>query len=853
MVCEGQVKFDTFFAILMHAHHHSHHGLPMKKDSDRSAKIQAPDHMLQLVLDTIPVRVFWKDRQSRYLGCNRPFAVDAGFADPGDIVGKDDYAMGWLQEADRYRADDGHVMDSGTPRLNYEEPQTTPDGKQIWLRTSKIPLFDESGTVYGVMGVYEDITDRKRGEETLRQSEELYRSLFENNPQPMWVYDLETLAFLAVNDAAIARYGYSREEFLHLTIADIRPPEDIPRLLENVGQVTDGFDEAGKWRHRKKDGTLIDVEITSHTLLFNGRRAELVLAIDVTERNRLEERTQKLSRLYAVLSQVNQEIIRHTSRDELFREICRVTVENGRFHMAWIGILAEDSGTVKPVAHFGHEDGYLQEISIPTGTDSSGKGPTATAIREGKLIISDDISTDPRMLPWRDRALRRGYRSSAAVPFSCRGKVVGTMNLYASTPGFFTPDDRELLQEIGSDISFALDSMEAERERTRTEQALRESESKFAAFMKYLPGHAYIKDPEGRYLYANPPLQRFWGTRGDEWLGKTFYHIMPGQKEYHVRENDERVLKLKRPVIAEEPVAEQGGERTYLSSKFPIELKDGSTLLGGVTVDITDRKLAEEQIRKLNRELEQRVAERTAQLSAANKELEAFAYTVSHDLRAPLRSIDGFSHALLEDYGTQLDEQGRQHLARVRAGAQRMGLLIDDLLTLSRVSRAGMEFTAVNLSTLAEGIIAELRDSAPSRTVEWIVAPDMVVTADPQLMQVVMTNLLSNAWKYTGKHATARIEFGHSEDSGSSVYFVRDDGAGFESAFAEKLFNPFQRLHSQSEFEGTGIGLAIVQRLIHRHGGEIWAEGGVERGATFFFTLPSSTNAWAIAGMIGEH
>ncbi len=812
----------------------------MKQDSQRSSTVQEPAHMLQLVLDTIPVRVFWKDRQSRYLGCNRPFASDAGFAYPSDIVGKDDYAMGWQEQADLYRADDSQVMESGRPRLNYEEPQTTPQGKQIWLRTSKIPLFDDKGTVYGVMGVYEDITDRKRAEQSLRQSEELYRSLFENNPQPMWVYDLETLAFLAVNDAAIARYGYSREEFLRLTIADIRPPEDIPRLLDNVRKVTDGYDEAGNWRHRKKDGMIIDVEITSHTLMFNGRRAELVLAIDVTERNRLEERTQNLSRLYAVLSQVNQEIVRHKSRDELFREICRVTVEHGRFHMVWIGLVTDDSATVKPVAHFGHEDGYLQGISISTGTDPSGMGPTATAIREGRLTTCDDISTDPRMLPWRDRALRRGYRSSAAVPFSCRGKVMGTLNLYASEPGFFTSDDRELLEEIGSDISFALDSMEAEQERTRAEQALRESEAKFAAFMKYLPGYAYIKDAQGRYLYANPPLRRFWGTHGDEWLGKTFYEIMPGQREYHVRENDERVLRLKRPVIAEEPVAEEGGERTYLSSKFPIELKDGSILLGGVTVDISDRKLAEEKIRRLNRDLEQRVAERTAQLSAANKELEAFAYTVSHDLRAPLRSIDGFSHALLEDYGPQLDNQGRQHLSRVRAAAQRMGLLIDDLLTLSRVSRAGMEFTAVNLSALAEGIMTELRESDPARTVEWIIAPDMMVNADPQLMQIVLTNLLSNAWKYTGKHTTARIEFGHSEESGSAVFFVRDDGAGFEPAFAEKMFHPFQRLHSQSEFEGTGIGLAIVQRLIHRHGGEIWAEGNVERGATFFFTLPPS-------------
>jgi PAS domain S-box-containing protein len=945
----------------------------MSENPGKGQNSREPEHMLQLVLDTIPVRVFWKDGQSRYLGCNRPFAKDAGFDDPKELNGKDDYAMGWHMQADRYRADDRQVMESGAPQLNYEEPQNTPDGRQIWLRTSKIPLRDGKGAVYGVMGVYEDITDRKRAEEDLRQSRDLYRSLFENNPQPMWVYDLETLSFLAVNDAAIARYGYSREEFLHLTIADIRPPEDIPRLVDNVARVTEGYDEAGSWRHRKKDGAVIEVEITSHTLMFNGRRAELVLAIDVTERNRLEERTRNLTRLYAVLSQVNQAIVRLKSRDELFGEICRVTVDHGHFLMVWIGLLDDRTGTVRPVAHYGHEDGYLQDISITAGTDPTGKGPTASAIREGKLITSDDISTDPRMLPWRDHALRRGYRSSLAVPFSCRGKVIGTLNLYAALPGFFTPDDRELLEEIGSDISFALDSMEAEQERThaeealrfseeryrlisenagdviwivdiatetfiyvspsveklrgftpeealgqsikevltpdsyrvisthlparlaafasgddsvrvmthlvdqackdgslvhtevvttllgdesgtitqmlgvsrditerlRAEQALRESEAKFAAFMKYLPGYAYIKDAQGRHLYANAPLRRSWGTRGEEWFGKTFNEIMPGETDFHIRENDERVVTMRRPIVAEEPVAQPGGERTYLSSKFPIELKDGSLLLGGITIDITDRKRAEEQIRRLNKELEQRVADRTAQLTAANKELEAFAYTVSHDLRAPLRSIDGFSHALLEDYGKKLDEQGKQYLARVRAAAQRMGLLIDDLLTLSRVSRTEMQFTSVNLSALAKAIETELREGEPGREVEFLVAPDMVVTADAHLMQIVLTNLLGNAWKYTGKHPRACIEVGQSGESSSPVYFVRDDGAGFEPAFAGRMFTAFQRLHSQSEFEGTGIGLAIVQRLIHRHGGEVWAEGAVERGATFFFTLPS--------------
>lgn len=261
-----------------------------------------------------------------------------------------------------------------------------------------------------------------------------------------------------------------------------------------------------------------------------------------------------------------------------------------------------------------------------------------------------------------------------------------------------------------------------------------------------------------------------------------------------------------------------------------------------VATDMTEWKQAEEKIRRLNAELEDRVAERTRQVAAANEELEAFVYTVSHDLRAPLRAMDGFSHLLLQDYGGKLDARGRHYLSRVRAGAQHMGTMIDELLLLSRVSRGELTREPVDLTARAGRIIAELREADPERSVEVVIADGLVASGEPELLDGALQNLLSNAWKFTSAREQAYIEVGAYEEDGRRVFFVKDNGAGFDMAHAGQLFKPFQRLHRASEFPGTGVGLASVHRIVAKHGGRIWAEAERGRGATFSFTLePAGT------------
>jgi light-regulated signal transduction histidine kinase (bacteriophytochrome) len=274
-------------------------------------------------------------------------------------------------------------------------------------------------------------------------------------------------------------------------------------------------------------------------------------------------------------------------------------------------------------------------------------------------------------------------------------------------------------------------------------------------------------------------------------------------------------------------------------TEFPVEISlspletESGLLVSAAIRDVTQRKRMEEDVQKLNEDLKQRAA----QLEAANKELEAFSYSVSHDLRAPLRSIDGFSHALLEDYSEQLSDEGRSYLERVRAAAQRMAVLIDDLLNLSRVTRTQLQPKFINLSHIAEEIAESLQESQPDRQVTFSITPDLMVEGDPHLLHIVLGNLLSNAWKFTSKQQKPVIEFGQKAHVKERTFYVRDNGVGFDMAYADKLFGVFQRLHSISEFPGTGVGLATVQRIIAIHGGRIWAESAEGKGATFYFTL----------------
>jgi PAS domain S-box-containing protein len=382
-------------------------------------------------------------------------------------------------------------------------------------------------------------------------------------------------------------------------------------------------------------------------------------------------------------------------------------------------------------------------------------------------------------------------------------------------------------------------------ERKRAQEELRLSEERFRLMVNGVEDYAiFMLDPGGNVASWNTGAQRIKGYSAQEIIGRHFSCFYPPEDIESGKPARALELAAAEGRVEDEGLRVKKDGSSFWANVVISAVRDASGNLRGfakVTRDITDRKKSEE-VEKLNEELEKRVTERTSELAAANKELEAFAYSVAHDLRAPLRHIDGFSKLLAEHVGASLDEDGKHYLDAIRGSANNMGDMVDDLLNLSRVARKELKLQVTGLTSLVEEVLRDLQSEIKERDIEWKIASLPFVECDPILLKQVFVNLLTNAVKFTRQREHAVIDVNQTSVDGQSVTYVRDNGVGFSMKYSEKLFGVFQRLHRQEDFEGTGVGLATVQRIIHKHGGRIWAEAELNVGATFYFTLGTATS-----------
>jgi PAS domain S-box-containing protein len=692
----------------------------------------------------------------------------------------------------------------------YELTKLRKDGSRFPAMVSVTALRDPQDAIIGYLLIGTDNTARKQAEEALLKAGALQRAIFNSANFSSIATDAKGVIQI-FNVGAERMLGYTAAEMMNkITPADISDPQEVvaraealslelgtpisPGFEALVFKASRGIEDIYELTYIRKDGTRFPA-LVSVTALRDAKDAiigYLLIGTDNTARKQAEEALLKAGALQsAIFNSANFSSIATDAKGVI--QIFNVGAERMLGYMA-VEVLnkitpADISDPQEVIAR-------AEALSLELGTPIT-PGFEALAFKASRGI--EDI--------YELTYIRKdGSRFPAVVSVTALRDVTGSIIGY-------------LL--IGTDNTARLAAVQ------------------LAAIVESSSDALIGQDLHSIVTSWNVTAEKMFGYLADEIVGRSIAMIIPPN---HPDDEAQILLKINAGERVEhfetERVRKDGVVISVSVSVFPIKNARGKVVGASKVVrDITERKRAAQVILQLNADLEQRVAERTALLQTANNELEAFSYSVSHDLRSPLRSLDGFSQALMEDYADKLDAEGLDSLRRIRRASQRMGHLIDDLLNLSRLTRAEMNRQRVDLSKIAQEVIEELRAGDPSREASIVIAEGLVADADPQLLRIALTNLLSNAWKFTAKRPDARIEFGSTGEKGNTEFFVRDNGVGFDMAHAGKLFGAFQRLHAMHEFPGTGIGLVTVQRVVHRHGGRIWAESAVNAGATFHFTL----------------
>lgn len=694
---------------------------------------------------------------------------------------------------------------------------------QQWLDISIKPYIDDNGATAFLILEARDITERKQAENSLAEREDMFRLISEQSM--MGIVILQDDVFKYVNSATTQMNGYTIQDMLNWKprewLTKIIYPDDLPQVVEQAKRKQAGdMDVIQNYicRSLTKAGEIIWVEIYSRSVSFQGRPADLVTIVDITQRKRAE----------MAINEIATGISAKTG-SSFFKQFVLSLSKVLEADTAFIGLLDTDTHAVvhtQAVCSCG-------EI-VPNMSYALDDTPCENVIGQKTCAYPDNVQ---KLFPKDQLLINMGVHSYLGTPLlNMQGEPIGIIVILGNKPMKDVETATDILHIFSTRAA-------AEIERSITDNLLRDARQKLELHVKNTPLGVIEWNTEFEVVEWNLAANDIFGYSYDEAKGRRASDLVildTGKVQF---EKDCRSLLENREgdIIKYENVTKDGEHIICEWYNTPLITESGHVIgIASLVADVTTATNAHLQLQLHRNHLEKMVRVRTEDLQNLNGELESFSYSVSHDLRAPLRSISGFSQLLLSDYYDNLDSEGRDFITRIINNTKHMSMLIDDLLQLSKLGRQTLSTELVDFDDMVANVIASLRESDKHRKVDVKCATLGSISADKGLLRVLVENILGNAWKYTSKSNSAVIEIGKKTIRDETVYFVRDNGVGFNSDYSNKLFQAFQRLHARDDFEGTGIGLATVNRIIKRHGGRIWAESEVGKGATFYFTFPDT-------------